>query len=289
LHCQFLRRVDFGVGRLAEFGHNSGVRGLCDEAGVGAEGAGVFVEHVQRAGHLLIADIPTRRVSTVSQMAFPFLPESYQAHGRGACSGRAAQSGRTNFPREPEVGIAKNWTSFGAFQNFALWDHLLAEVSTSCGSTVLCWKNFLGGRRHEDSTFLGVNYYGRAAVEPFSGPLGPDQRRFPQTAEAIGIVCDDMFERHPTGFGNLLKKFHHRYGLPIYITEHGAASTDEDFRIRDLSGTFARTAWRDERRRRRARIFLLVADWTISSGSSATQKNSACCPWILPTKSFRAR
>ena len=44
-----------------------------------------------------------------------------------------------------------------------------------------------------------------------------------------------MFERHPTGFGKHKKKFHRRYGQPIYITEHGAASTDEDFRIRDLS------------------------------------------------------
>ena len=51
----------------------------------------------------------------------------------------------------------------------------------------------------------------------------------------LGIVSDDMFERHPTGFGKLLKKFHQRYGLPIYITEHGAASSDEDFRIRDLT------------------------------------------------------
>ena len=32
-----------------------------------------------------------------------------------------------------------------------------------------------------------------------------------------------------------LKKFQQRYDLPIYITEHGAASTDEDFRIRDLT------------------------------------------------------
>ena len=51
----------------------------------------------------------------------------------------------------------------------------------------------------------------------------------------LGVVCDDMFERHPSGFGALLRKFHQRYGLPIYITEHGAASSDEDFRIRDLT------------------------------------------------------
>jgi beta-glucosidase len=36
-------------------------------------------------------------------------------------------------------------------------------------------------------------------------------------------------------FGKSWKKFHQRYGLPIYITEHGTASSDEDFRIRDLT------------------------------------------------------
>jgi beta-glucosidase len=44
-----------------------------------------------------------------------------------------------------------------------------------------------------------------------------------------------MFERHPTGFGKLLKTFQRKYNLPIYITEHGAASNDQDFRIRDLT------------------------------------------------------
>jgi beta-glucosidase/6-phospho-beta-glucosidase/beta-galactosidase len=51
----------------------------------------------------------------------------------------------------------------------------------------------------------------------------------------LGIVSDDMFERHPGGFGKILKKFQMKYGLPIYITEHGAASADQDFRIRDLT------------------------------------------------------
>jgi beta-glucosidase len=50
------------------------------------------------------------------------------------------------------------------------------------------------------------------------------------------VICDDMFERHPTGFGKLLKKLYRDCGLPIYITEHGSASSDEDFRIQDLTG-----------------------------------------------------
>jgi beta-glucosidase len=140
---------------------------------------------------------------------------------------------QNTFSREPEVGIAKNWTSFGAFQAFALWDHLLAEVSHHAFNRFVL-DAFLGGQRHENSTFLGVNYYGRARLNHFQA-LVPTNGVSHKRLKQLGIVCDDMFERHPTGFGKLLKKFHRRYGLPIYITEHGAASTDEDFRIRDLS------------------------------------------------------
>jgi beta-glucosidase len=135
--------------------------------------------------------------------------------------------------KAPEVGIAKNWTSFGAFQKFALWDHLLAEISHHAFNRFVL-DEFLGGSRREASTFLGVNYYGRARLNNFQA-LVPTNNVSPAKLKEMGIICDDMFERHPSGFGKLLKKFHQRYGLPIYITEHGAASTDEDFRIRDLT------------------------------------------------------
>lgn len=141
---------------------------------------------------------------------------------------RDARGGKT-----PEVGMAKNWTSFGAFQKFALWDHLLAEISHHTFNRFVL-DEFLGGRRHEESTYLGVNYYGRARLKDFQA-LVPTNGVTPERLKQLGIVCDDMFERHPAGFGKLLGKFHRRYGLPIYITEHGAASRDEDFRIRDLT------------------------------------------------------
>ena len=140
---------------------------------------------------------------------------------------------QNKFPRVPEIGIAKNWTSFGAFQAFAFWDHLLAETAHHTFNRFVL-NEFLGGARREASTFLGVNYYGRARLNHFQA-LVPTNGVPPERLEALGIVSDDMFERHPTGFGKLLKRFHQRYGLPIYITEHGAASADQDFRIRDLT------------------------------------------------------
>jgi beta-glucosidase len=161
---------------------------------------------------------------------------SYRKTIRHMAAAHAAASRvirQSKFSRAPEIGIAKNWTFFGAFQPFALWDHLLAETAHHAFNRFVLHE-FLGGRRRGASTFLGVNYYGRARLKHFQA-LVPTNNVPAEKLKELGIVSDDMFERHPTGFGKLLKKFHRHYGLPIYITEHGAASSDEDFRIRDLA------------------------------------------------------
>jgi beta-glucosidase len=43
-----------------------------------------------------------------------------------------------------------------------------------------------------------------------------------------------MVERYPEGMTKILGYLHRKFDLPIYITEHGAASNDEAFRERDL-------------------------------------------------------
>jgi beta-glucosidase/6-phospho-beta-glucosidase/beta-galactosidase len=138
-----------------------------------------------------------------------------------------------NGGRTPEVGIAKNWTFFEAFQKYALWDHVLAGLSHHAFNRFVL-AAFLGGRRCEASTFLGVNYYGRARLNHFEA-LVPTNGVSGERLKQLGLICDDMFERHPAGLGIVLRDFHRRYGLPLYITEHGAASSNENFRIRDLT------------------------------------------------------
>ena len=135
--------------------------------------------------------------------------------------------------KTPEIGIAKNWTYFEAFQKYSFWDHALAAACHHAFNRFVLHA-FLGGRRRETSTFLGVNYYGRARLNHFQA-LVPTNGVSEERLKQLGVVCDDMFERHPSGFKSLLKRFQKRYGLPIYITEHGAASTNDDFRILDLA------------------------------------------------------
>ncbi len=102
--------------------------------------------------------------------------------------------------KTPEVGIAKNWTFFGAFQMFAVWDHFLAAISHHAFNRFVLGE-FLGGRRREASTFLGVNYYGRARLNHFQA-LVPTNGVSHERLKQLGVVCDDMFERHPSGFGS---------------------------------------------------------------------------------------
>jgi beta-glucosidase len=48
-----------------------------------------------------------------------------EAHLRtSAAIRRECRGGRT-----PEIGVAKNWTYFGAFKFYAFWDHVLAELT----------------------------------------------------------------------------------------------------------------------------------------------------------------
>jgi len=135
--------------------------------------------------------------------------------------------------RKAEVGIAKNWTFFEAYKKFHPWDRLTAA---GCHYTFnqFVLDAFLGGWRRRASTYLGLNYYGRVRFHHFRAMI-PASGTPVKTLSEFGFVCDDMVERYPEGFGVALREMRRRFRLPIYITEHGAASDNEEFRIRDLT------------------------------------------------------
>ncbi len=134
--------------------------------------------------------------------------------------------------RPPQVGIAKNWTFFHAYKRFSPWDRLTASA---CHYTFnkFVLDAFLGGARRRASTFIGLNYYGRVRFRHFHAMIPAGGAPVKQLRD-FGFVCDDMVERYPEGLGKILSYLNRRFRLPIYITEHGAASADETFRERDL-------------------------------------------------------
>ena len=104
----------------------------------------------------------------------------------------------------------------------------------------------------------------------------------------MGVVCDDMFERHPAGMELAAQQLHRQYRLPIYLTEHGSASTDEAFRERDLKENLA-ALHRVIGRAPMSAASSIGRCWTTSNGSSATRKSSAWSPWTLRMKRCHAR
>jgi beta-glucosidase len=135
-----------------------------------------------------------------------------------------------------EVGFSKNWTYFQPYNKLSPWDAGIAAFAHAQINTYVL-RQFLEGDKKDSSTFLGVNYYGRIRFKNCQ-PLVPTFGFSHEHLARLGVECDDMLERHPTGLEAALKKLS-QCGLPIYVTEHGSSSADETFRERDLRGNLA--------------------------------------------------
>jgi len=136
-----------------------------------------------------------------------------------------------------EVGFSKNWTSFVAYHGWSPWDRIIAGLSHELFNRFVL-RSFLGGGGRDAATFLGVNYYGRVRYQ-HTRPLIPTFGFSRERLAKMGVICDDMFERDPAGMEGTLLALQAKYKLPIYVTEHGSASTDEAFRERDLTENLA--------------------------------------------------
>ena len=126
------------------------------------------------------------------------------------------------FPDKP-VGISKH-TMLYERENWTGW---LAEQFSN--------RYYLGtitDRFHRLADFVGMSYYGRVPLAPM--PISEIDT--PGKLADRGIRHDDMWEYHPAGIATIIKRFHERYGLPVWITENGLCTNDDSFRqesIRD--------------------------------------------------------
>jgi beta-glucosidase len=136
-----------------------------------------------------------------------------------------------------EVGFSKNWTFFEAYKQSSLWDVAIAAFAHSQINEFVL-ESFLRGSRKECSTYVGVNYYGRIRFRHLQ-PLVPTFGFSCEELARYGVECDDMLERFPAGLESALMRISKSGGLPMYVTEHGSASSDESFRERDLKENLA--------------------------------------------------
>ena len=136
-------------------------------------------------------------------------------------------------PEKVQVGIAKNWTFFNAYKKYSPWDRTTALACHYVFNKFVL-DAFLGVGKKRDSTFIGLNYYGRVRFHHFRSMIPASGMPLEQLSD-FGFICDDMVERYPEGLEKILSYLNRRFHLPIYITEHGSASSNESFREADLA------------------------------------------------------
>ncbi len=83
---------------------------------------------------------------------------------------------------------------------------------------------------HKKADFLGMSYYGRVPLKP----MPVSEIDTPGLLSRRGVRHDDMWEYHPEGIATIIRRYHKRYGLPIWITENGLCTDDDNFRIESI-------------------------------------------------------
>ncbi len=126
----------------------------------------------------------------------------------------------------PQVGIAHNVMTFENEHAHSLLQHFLVYVYDLLINHSFY---FLSGKRNHD--FLGINYYFHQRIGSFNGSKFP---HLLSAATAKKDVSDLGWELYPEGMFDALKDYSD-FGKPIYITENGLASTNDDRRCRFLT------------------------------------------------------
>ena len=141
-----------------------------------------------------------------------------RAHGLARRALRAADAGA-------QVGIAKH---FKYFLPHRRWHIVDAFNSWLCKAffTLHILEAFL----NKGCDFIGVNYYGRLRVRGFTD-ISPVSGTPASYFAGIESSCDDMWEQDPQWLRKLLGSLTRRYDMPLYITESGFATDDEQHRL----------------------------------------------------------
>ena len=131
------------------------------------------------------------------------------------------------------VGISKHFKRFIPARRWHPLDWMNVRMIKSFFNERLL-NAFLVENGEPSCDFLGVNYYGRFRVRGFSDmtPISGVPRA---VFESLGTTCDDMWEQDPKWLKDLLVMLREQYRLPLFITESGFATDDEELRCRLLS------------------------------------------------------
>ncbi len=112
----------------------------------------------------------------------------------------------------------------------AVYEHLFQDIFVAAMTRGTClWPLKCDALKNARplSDFIGINYYTRDMV----GFTFDRKVNFGKLSVKKAAAVNDLgWEIYPEGFYRLLKKFHRRYRLPIYITENGTCDRQDVFR-----------------------------------------------------------
>jgi beta-glucosidase len=75
--------------------------------------------------------------------------------------------------------------------------------------------------------FFGMSYYAKIEFDPF-----PITFLFqPAKVKRLNKPHDDLWEYHPAGLGECIRRFWNKYKIPIIITENGVCTGDDRKRV----------------------------------------------------------
>ncbi len=78
--------------------------------------------------------------------------------------------------------------------------------------------------------FFGINYYGKILFDPLPVMAIDSSERLDEK----GLEHDKMFQYHPSGLADVLMRFHKKYGKPLFVTENGCCTDDDEQRKRSI-------------------------------------------------------
>jgi len=123
-----------------------------------------------------------------------------------------------------QVGISQNVLSFATYRKHGLIDNLVVWLAVNFANHGFY---YLSGKK-KTHDFLGLNYYFRVSLKRTRGSLHVIQ----DDISGQGRETSDIgWEIYPRGLFDVLMDFRD-YKLPIYITENGIATSNDDRRQR---------------------------------------------------------
>lgn len=123
-----------------------------------------------------------------------------------------------------QVGLAQNVLSIEAYRPHSFKDYLATRVID------WWWNHLFYAFTKGTHDFLGLNYYFHYRLKKFGWP---PTAFFAEVRRERRDTSDVGWELNPQGIFRVLKDFE-SYGLPIYVTENGLPSTNDDRRKRYL-------------------------------------------------------